>query len=109
MKKAFIFGTTDFAQVALPYLRDDSDYDVKAFVVNEDYIAEPELLGLPVVPLEKILTTHPPKEYVAFVGVGYSKVNAVRRKLYDSLKELRVHAADLRSFLGPPLAGNDLR
>jgi sugar O-acyltransferase (sialic acid O-acetyltransferase NeuD family) len=88
MKKAFIFGTTDFAQVALPYLRDDSDYDVEAFVVNEDYIAERELLGLPVVPFENILASHPPAEYAAFVGVGYSKVNTVRRKLYDSLKEL---------------------
>jgi sugar O-acyltransferase (sialic acid O-acetyltransferase NeuD family) len=88
MKKAFIFGTTDFAQVAVPYLRDDSDYDVQAFVVNESYITEREILGLPVVPFENVLATHPPREYVAFVGVGYSKVNAVRRKLYDSLKEL---------------------
>jgi sugar O-acyltransferase (sialic acid O-acetyltransferase NeuD family) len=88
MKKAFIFGTTDFAQVAVPYLRDDSDYDVQAFVVNESYITEREILGLPVVAFENVLATHPPREFVAFVGVGYSKVNAVRRKLYDSLKEL---------------------
>ena len=88
MKKAFIFGTTDFAQVAYPYLRDDSEYEVTAFVVNESYITDKELLGLPVVPFERITTTHPPSEYAVFVGVGYSKVNGTRRGLYDSLKGL---------------------
>ena len=88
MKKAIIIGTTDFAQVALPYLRDDSEFTVEAFAVNQEYIIETELLGLPVVPLEQITKSHPPSEYSAFVGIGYSKVNTIRRKLYDELKSL---------------------
>lgn len=88
MKKAFIFGTTDFAQVARVYLRDDSEYDVAAFVANENYITEPLLLGLPVVPFETITTSHPPSDYAAFLGIGFSKVNAARRGVYDQLKSL---------------------
>ena len=88
MKKAIIIGTTDFAQVALPYLRDDSEFTVEAFAVNQEYIKETDLLGLPVVPLEQITKSHPPSEYAAFVGIGYSKVNTIRRKLYDELKSL---------------------
>lgn len=88
MKKAFIFGTTDFAQVAYPYLRDDSEYEITAFAVDEQYIGEPALLGLPVVPFERITQTHPPSEFCAFIGVGYSKVNKTRRDLYARLKDL---------------------
>lgn len=89
MKKAIIFGTTDFAQVARVYLRDDSEYDVVAFTVNEQYLTEPTLLGLPVVPFERIAQSHPPNEHAAFIGVGFSKVNAARRNVYESLKSLQ--------------------
>lgn len=89
MKKAIIFGTTDFAQVARVYLRDDSEYDVVAFTVNEQYLKEPTLLDLPVVPFEGIAQSHPPGDYAAFIGVGFSKVNAARRGVYESLKSLR--------------------
>jgi sugar O-acyltransferase (sialic acid O-acetyltransferase NeuD family) len=88
MKKAVIFGTTDFAQVARIYLRDDSEYDVVAFTVNEQYLTEPMLAGLPVVPFERIAESHPPSEHVAFIGVGFSKVNAARRSVYETLKSL---------------------
>jgi sugar O-acyltransferase (sialic acid O-acetyltransferase NeuD family) len=84
--KAVIFGTTDFAQVAYVYLRDDSDYEVCAFVAHERFITESTLLGLPVVKFETLQSSHPPQDYVAFLGVGFSKVNAARRGVYESLK-----------------------
>lgn len=88
MKKAVIFGTGDFAQVAYVYLRDDSEYDVQAFTVNAEYIDETSLLGLPVVPFETIEHSHPPSAYAMFVGVGFSKVNANRRAVFESCKGL---------------------
>jgi sugar O-acyltransferase (sialic acid O-acetyltransferase NeuD family) len=87
-QKALIFGTTDFAQVAYVYLRDDSDYEVVGFVVNEQYIAEPTLLGLPVIPFETVVDSHPPVHHAVFLGIGFSKVNAARRSVYDSVKQL---------------------
>jgi sugar O-acyltransferase (sialic acid O-acetyltransferase NeuD family) len=87
MKRAVIFGTGDFAQVAYIYLRDDSDFEVVAFTVNRDYLSETVLLGLPVVPFEDLAVSHPAADFSVFLGVGFSKVNAARRGVYDSLKQ----------------------
>lgn len=84
--RCVIFGTGDFAQVASVYLRDDSNYDICAFTVNEEYITDRTLLGLPVVPFETLTGTHPPEEYALFVGVGFSKVNANRRAVFETCK-----------------------
>jgi sugar O-acyltransferase (sialic acid O-acetyltransferase NeuD family) len=86
MSAVVLFGTGDFAQVAREYLRDDSPHDVVAFTVHEQYIEEPELRGLPVVPFERIEETHPPSSYAMFVAVGFSGVNRTRRDLYDECR-----------------------
>jgi sugar O-acyltransferase (sialic acid O-acetyltransferase NeuD family) len=82
LKKAVIFGTTDFAQVAAVYLRDDAGYSVEAFTVNQRYIAEPSLLDIPIVAFEMLERTHPPGEFDIFCAIGFSKVNANRRAVY---------------------------
>lgn len=87
-KRCVIFGTGDFAQVAYIYLRDDSDYEVCAFTVNEQYITESQLLGVPVVPFETLTNSHPPSEYSIFVGVGFSKVNANRTAVFEMCEGL---------------------
>lgn len=86
--RCVIFGTGDFAQVAAVYLRDDAGYDVAAFTVNEQYISERSLLGIPVVPFESLVQSHPPGTYDLFVGVGFSKINANRTAVYRQCKEL---------------------
>ena len=88
MKRAVIFGTGDFAQVAYVYLRDDSDYRVEAFAVDEKYIDEPQILGVPVVAAERLAQTHPPSEFAVFCAIGFSKVNANRRAVYERCREL---------------------
>ena len=86
MKKAVIFGTTEFAQVASVYLRVDGGYELAGFTVNEEFISDRTMLGLPVIPFENIEQTCPPAEYAMFVTVGYSKINANRRAVYDACK-----------------------
>lgn len=86
MKKAVIFGTSEFAQVAYAYLRDDSEYEVSAFTVDREYITEPEMFGKPVVPFEELNSTHPAEEYAIFLGVGFSKLNANRRAVFEACK-----------------------
>jgi sugar O-acyltransferase (sialic acid O-acetyltransferase NeuD family) len=81
-----LFGTGDFARVAHAYLRDDSPHEVVAFTVHERYISEPELLGLPVTPFERLEETHPPSDYAMFVAVGFSGVNSARAELYEECK-----------------------
>jgi len=49
-----IFGTGDCARLAKFYLEHDSLYKPVAFTVDEKYISENELDGIPVIPFEKI-------------------------------------------------------
>ncbi|MGB1288232.1 MAG: acetyltransferase [Aggregatilineales bacterium] len=87
-EKVVIFGTGDFAQVASVYLQEDSPYEVVAFTVNQDYLNDTDLLGLPVVPFETLTETHPPSDYKMLVAVGFSKLNQARAAVYQQCKDL---------------------
>jgi sugar O-acyltransferase (sialic acid O-acetyltransferase NeuD family) len=84
--KIMIFGTGDFARVAQVYLANDSPHEVVAFTVNEQYIKEPKLRGLPVVPFETIEETHPPGEFGMFVAIGFSRLNEARREVFEDCR-----------------------
>lgn len=86
MKKAIIFGTAAFAEVARVYLDADSEYNVTAFTVHERYIEKDTLLGLPIVPFERLTETHPPDEYDIFVALGFGKVNKSRTNVLVEVK-----------------------
>jgi sugar O-acyltransferase (sialic acid O-acetyltransferase NeuD family) len=87
MKPVVIFGIADFARIASVYLQNDSEREVAAFTVTEEYLDRDELLGLPVVPFERLLETHPPDRYAMFVAIGFSGVNRTRRQWYERCKE----------------------
>jgi sugar O-acyltransferase (sialic acid O-acetyltransferase NeuD family) len=78
-----IFGVGDFARLAAVYLRDDSEHTVVAFAVDEQYIEQPEIGGVPVVSAERLLETHPPDSVSLLVAIGFSKVNRARAAVYD--------------------------
>lgn len=96
MSDVVLFGTGDFAQVACEYLRQDSPHDVVAFTVHERYVEETELLGLPIVPFERLEELHPPSSCAMFVAVGFSGVNKTRRAMYD---ECRSKGYELISYV----------
>jgi sugar O-acyltransferase (sialic acid O-acetyltransferase NeuD family) len=85
MADVVIFGVGDFARLASIYLRDDSEHDVVAFAVDEQYIEAPDILGVPVVAAERLPETHPPERFKTFVAIGFSKVNRARAAVYDRL------------------------
>jgi sugar O-acyltransferase (sialic acid O-acetyltransferase NeuD family) len=68
------------------YLTNDSDHEVVAFTVNEEFLDEKEYKGLPVVPFESIEETYPPGEYSMYVAMGYRKMNKIRARLYEEAK-----------------------
>ncbi len=88
MKRAVIFGTTDFAAVAAVYLRHDAGYEVAAFTVDREYIEVETLYGTPVVPFEDLTRSHPPGTYAVFCAIGFSKVNAARRAVFERCRAL---------------------
>ncbi|WP_416398649.1 acetyltransferase [Allohahella sp. A8] len=86
-KKLVVFGSGEIAQLAHYYFSTDSDYEVAAFTVDADYIQEPEFCGLPVVAFEDVIINYPPNEFVFFVALSYSKLNAVRKEKFVAAKE----------------------
>lgn len=87
MKKLVLVGAGEFALIANEYFTHDSSYDVAAFVVNKEFIKEPELEGRPVLPYEEIEKNFPPSEYAVFVAIPASQLNRVRKRFYLELKE----------------------
>ncbi len=89
MSDVVIFGTGSFAQVVHFYLTHDSEHEIVAFTVNESYLKEREILGLPVVPFESLEHEFPPDFFKVFVAVGYKQVNRVRAAVYTEAKKKR--------------------
>ncbi|OLQ86140.1 transferase [Vibrio panuliri] len=84
-KKLVIFGNSEIAQLAHFYFSSDSDYQVAAFTVDEEFISDSEFMGLPIVPFEKVQDIYSPNEYCMFVALSYTKLNELRKlKYYES-------------------------
>ena len=88
MKEVLIFGVGDYARIASVYLRQDSPYKVAAFTADSQFIAAKEFAGLPVVPFEQILQTHPPDRYSLLVAIGFRRVNKARTEVYERCKAM---------------------
>jgi sugar O-acyltransferase (sialic acid O-acetyltransferase NeuD family) len=88
MSEVVLFGVGDFARTARTYLDADSDHQVVAFTVHERYVEASSLDGLPVVPFEGLVESHPPDRFAMFVAVGFSRVNEARREVYEECKAL---------------------
>jgi sugar O-acyltransferase (sialic acid O-acetyltransferase NeuD family) len=88
MPKVIIFGVQDFAQLAKFYLQHDSEHEVVAFSVNEQYLPETTTFeGLPVVAFEKVEETYPPSDFKFFAPMSPSRMNKLRESVYQQIKE----------------------
>ncbi len=86
MKKLIIFGIGEQAEMAYYYFKNDSNYEIVAFTVDEVYINQASLFDLPIIPFETIEQTHRISEYDIFIAIGYSKVNKTRTQKYLECK-----------------------
>lgn len=85
-KKLVLIGAGEFALLAWQYFTHDSDYDVVGFSVEQQYLKEPTLEGLPVVPYEELEQHFPAAQHSYFVAIPASKMNTVRKRFYTELK-----------------------
>jgi sugar O-acyltransferase (sialic acid O-acetyltransferase NeuD family) len=85
-KKLVIIGDGETAELAYEYFTSDSDYEVNAFVVEQQYLSKTSLFNIPVIPLEELKTRFSPDIYDVFVAVSYTKLNRVRKKLFYEVK-----------------------
>ena len=85
--KLVIIGDSDFAQIAYEYFTHDSAYEVAGFAVEAAYKKRNELFNLPIIELEKIEEIFPKNEFSVFVAITYLKLNTVRERIYQGLKQ----------------------
>lgn len=87
MAKIIIFGIQDFAQLAHYYLENDSEHEVVAFTVNENYLPNNKsFCGLPVVAFENIEKEYPISDFKFFAPMSPQKMNTLREKTYNEIK-----------------------
>lgn len=87
MSKVIIFGIQDFAELAHYYLQNDSEHEVVAFSVNQNYLPDiTEFKGLPVVAFEEIEKQFPTSEYKFFAPMSPLKMNRLRESIYNDIK-----------------------
>ena len=87
MAKIVIFGLQDFASLAHFYLQHDSEHEVVAFSVTQEYLpGNRSFEGLPVVPFEEVERIYPPSDYAFFAPMSHRRMNTVRKSVYDRVK-----------------------
>lgn len=86
-KKLIIFGNGSTADIAYEYFSKDSDYEVVAFTVDDEYIESDKHLGLPLIKFSLIEKHYPISEYYMFCASTYNQLNRVREYLYYKAKQ----------------------
>jgi sugar O-acyltransferase (sialic acid O-acetyltransferase NeuD family) len=97
-ERLILIGTGAFAQVAYEYFTHDSPYEVVGFGVEKQFIDEPNLFGLPVVPFEELTEHFAPDDHHFFVAITYFGLNRVRARLYELA---RGHGYRAASYVSP--------
>lgn len=85
-KKLIIIGSGETGLIAYEYFQFDSEYEVIAFSVNNQYINESIINGLPVIPFEILEQEYNPIEYEVYVAISSGKLNRNRTKVYHEAK-----------------------
>lgn len=85
-KPLIIFGIDQMAEVAYFYFTNDSEYEVIAFTVDNEFRTVDSKFGLNVVNYECIEKVYPPDKYSMFIAIGTSNSNLNRKNKYIDAK-----------------------
>ena len=80
--KLVVFGSGDIAELAHYYFSNDSEHEVVAFTLDEEYIQSDTFCGLPVVPFAEVKSAFPPEDHALFIALSYSRLNEVRKEKF---------------------------
>ncbi len=86
MKKLIIIGDNEFAEIASVYFAKDYTYETAAFAVERKYMQRHEILGIPVIAYEDLLSLYNPQEYTFFAAPVYTQLNRLRQRFYEQCK-----------------------
>lgn len=85
-KKLAIFGSAEIASLAHFYFRHDSDYEVVAFTVDDDYVEAESFEDLPLLGFSEFQKRFPPGEVSLHVALSYTRLNGLREEKYKAAK-----------------------
>jgi sugar O-acyltransferase (sialic acid O-acetyltransferase NeuD family) len=97
-RKLIIVGDSAFAEVAYEYFTHDSAYEVVAFSVEQAFLKQASLFGLPVVAFETLEIRYHPDTHEVFVATVYTQLNRLRTRLY---REAKAKGYRLASYISP--------
>ena len=103
-RKLVIVGNTAFAEIAYEYFTHDSPYDVVGFSVEREWLKEPSLFRLPVVPFDELPSRFDPDAHDVYVAATYTQLNRLRARLADAAKAKGYRLASYvssRAFVWP--------
>ena len=86
-KNLIIYGDSSYAEMIAHYFQTDSEYQVVAFCVDQDYRKKEEINGLPIVALEDVENHYSPKEHHIFAAIGYKSVRT-HKLLFEKIAQL---------------------
>lgn len=86
-KNIIIFGTGSYAKLMRYYFDTDSEYEVKGFTVDEEYLNSDTFENLPVVSFQKCEKHYKNESYMIFSAVGYKNMRA-REKIFNKIKSM---------------------
>lgn len=87
MKNLIIYGNSDFSRLLKWYIENDDSRKVVAFCTEKEYLNGDYLEDLPVIDFDMIELLYPPEEFDILLGVGYKKMNDIRKRIYYSCKQ----------------------
>jgi sugar O-acyltransferase (sialic acid O-acetyltransferase NeuD family) len=78
MAEVIVFGVGQVAETIHYYLTRESDHQVVGFTVDGEFQTSDSLLGLPVVPFERVAEAFPPERCGIYVAMSFRKLNRPR-------------------------------
>ena len=102
-QKLLIFGTGKISESVSYFFNRDSSYEIVAYLLDDEYINGNLFLGKPVISVSSCDQIYSPKEYHAFVAVGYQGMNSLRT---DKVNLLKNKGYKLASYISPNVLGD---
>lgn len=81
-KPLIIFGSSEVAALANFYFTHDSEFDVVAFTVDDEFVKSTSFEGLPLIPFSEINDKYPASKCDMHVALSYMQLNQFREKKY---------------------------
>lgn len=92
-ERIFLFGTSEYSEYIYYTIKKEGIIDILGFTVNKTHYKEKFFNGLPVFVFEELFNEFDMNECGILLTIGYTKMNAFRKKVYDECKALNYKIA----------------